>query len=60
MASVQEKAGNTVMDLQIAKYATIDLLSAAMDAHFMSVADGATACSKYQNMCQLPTKMAKE
>ena len=60
MASVQEKAGNAVMDLQVANFATIDLLIEAMAARFLPAAAGATARSNYQNARQLPTETARE
>ena len=37
------------MDLQVANYATVDLLLAAMEARFLPAAAGATARSNYQN-----------
>ena len=59
IASVQEKAGNAVMDLQVANYATVDLLLAAMEARFLPAAAGATARSNYQNARQLPTETTR-
>ena len=60
LASIQEKAGNAVMDLQIANFATIALLQDAVEARFMPAAAGATARSNYQGAKQLPMESSRE
>ena len=60
LASIQEKAGNAVMDLTVANHANIDLLLAAIEARFLPAAAGITARSNYQNSRQLPTESTRE
>ena len=59
-ASIQEKAGNAILDIDVANFATIDALIAEIATRFMPVAAGATARSNYYSARQLPTESARE
>ena len=60
LASIQEKAGNAIIDIDVAAFVDIDALLTAVEARFMPAAAGSTARSNYNSARQLPTESVRE
>ena len=60
LASIQEKAGNAIIDVDIEEFPTIQELLEAVEARFMPAAAGSTARSNYNAARQLSTESVRE